>query len=100
MDEFFQDFESFKPETKEEVHKFISDKETVWIAMSNIYFGTPHSTKPPADADLEVHIKNQFPNGFQVAKMNKPLRSPLSITKEIKKGVARRDASQLGINDR
>ena len=67
LDEFFGDFDSFKEETKEEVRNFISDKETVWVAMSHNYYGYK---KLPVDVDLEEHLKSQFPPGFKVAKMD------------------------------
>ena len=72
MDEFFGDFESFQEETKAEVRNFIKGKTTVWIAMCNDYHG---NKTLPADVDdkekLEEYIKDQFPPGFQVAKMDK-----------------------------
>ena len=102
MDEFFQDFDSLQEETKSEVKNFIKGKETVWIAMSNSYNS---QTRLPAEVDdekkLEEFLKNQFLPGFQVAKMDKPLRSPLSVTKRLKDQVVRRGiVSQLALNER
>ena len=90
MDEFFGDFHSFQEETKAEVRNFIKEKTTVWIAMCNSYDG---QKRLPAEVDdkekLEEFLKNSFPPGFQVAKMDKPLRSPLSVTKNLKEQVER-----------
>ena len=102
MDEFFGDFDYFQEETKAEVRNFIKEKSTVWIAMCNFYTLT---NKLPAEIDdnkkLEDYLKSQFPPGFQVAKMNKPLRSPLSVTKELKDQVEKQTAvRQLTLNDR
>ena len=102
MDEFFGDFHSFQEETKAEVRNFIKEKTTVWIAMCNSY--NPQ-TRLPAEVDdkekLEEFLKRSFPPGFQVAKMDKPLRSPLSVTKNLKDQVERRGGvSQLDLNDR
>ena len=101
MDEFFEDFDSFQEETKAEVRNFIKGKTTVWIAMCNSYY----YNKLPAEVDdkekLEEFLKNSFPPGFQVAKMDKPLRSPLSVTKNLKdQAELRGDVSQLPLNDR
>ena len=95
MDEFFGDYNYFQEETKEEVQNFIKGKTTVWIAMCNFY----NSTKRlPADVDdkekLEEFLKSSFPPGFQVAKMDKPLRSPLSITKFLKNQVEKEEGLQ------
>ena len=102
MDEFFGDFDSFQEETKAEVRNFIKEKTTVWIAMCNYYDATK---RLPAEVDdkekLEEFLKRSFPPGFQVAKMDKPLRSPLSVTKVLKTEVERRGGvSQLPLNDR
>ena len=102
MDEFFGDFCSFQEETKAEVRNFIKEKTTVWIAMCNYYDATK---RLPAEVDdkekLEEFLKRSFPPGFQVAKMDKPLRSPLSVTKDLKDMVERRGGvSQLALNDR
>merc|ERR1719362_1886261 len=102
MDEFFQDFDSFQEETKAEVRSFIKEKTTVWIAMCNFY---DPQNELPAEVDdkekLEEFLKTSFPPGFQVAKMDKPLRSPLSVTKDLKNQVERRGGvSQLDLNDR
>ena len=85
MDEFFGDFHSFQEETKAEVRNFIKGKTTVWIAMCNYYQA---QNRLPAEVDdkekLEEFLKRSFPAGFQVAEMDKPLRSPLSVTKDLK----------------
>merc|ERR1719464_2401297 len=90
MDEFFGDFHSFQEETKAEVRNFIKEKTTVWIAMCNSYY----QNELPAEVDdkekLEEFLKRSFPHGFQVAKMDKPLRSPLSVTKDLKNQVERK----------
>merc|ERR1719362_1727843 len=102
MDEFFQDFDSFQEETKAEVRNFIKDKTTVWIAMCNYYDGNKRLPTEVDDKEkLEEFLKRLFPPGFQVAKMDKPLRSPLSVTKDLKNAVERRGGvSQLALNER
>merc|ERR1711971_1418858 len=102
MDEFFWDFHSFQEETKAEVRNFIKEMTTVWIAMCNSY---QPQNRLPAEVDdkekLEEFLKRSFPPGFQVAKMDKPLRSPLSVTKDLKNQVERAGGvSQLALNDR
>ena len=102
MDEFFGDFHSFQEKTKAEVRNFIKEKTTVWIAMCNSFDATKML---PAEVDdkekLEEFLKTSFPPGFQVAKMDKPLRSPLSVTKDLKEKVERQGGvSQLALNDR
>ena len=88
IDEFFGDFDSFTEGTQEEFRKFISDKTTVWMALSNSYFG--NTKKLPTNVDIEAHLKSKFPPGFEVAKMDKPLRSPLSVTKHMRDQVLER----------
>ena len=102
MDEFFGDFDSFQEETKAEVTNLIKEKTTVWIAMCNDYHG---NKTLPADVDdkekLEEYLKSLYPPGFEVAKMDKPLRSPLSVTKYMKDQGERQGVSrQLVLNDR
>merc|ERR1719203_637775 len=68
--------------------------------MCNSYF----NKRLPAEVDdkekLEEFLKTSFPPGFQVAKMDKPLRSPLSVTKNLKEQVERKEGvSQLDLND-
>ena len=76
---------------------FISDKETVWIAISNMYHD---NTGIEANVDLEAHIKSQFPPGFKIAKMDKPLRSPLSVTRRLKEEVSKDKTRRLSLNNR
>ena len=98
MDEFFGDFDSFADNTKDEVKQFISGKKTVWISLCNIY---GYDARLPKNVDLEGYIKNQFPPGFEVARMDKPLRSPLCVTKKMKDMVSRTgNVSLLDLNDR
>ena len=50
------------------------------------------------DADLEILLKNEFP-GFEVVKMDKPLRLPLNVTKFMKaQTVNRGQVSKLPFN--
>ena len=102
MDEFFGDFDCLQEQTKTEVRNFIKEKATVWIAMSNYYDSSKRlSANVDEEKKLEEYLKSQFPPGFQVAKMDKPLRSPLSVTRNLKESVERRgDVTQLGLNDR
>jgi hypothetical protein len=97
VDEFFGDFGSLGKESREEFNAFISDKETVWISLSNTYnFGNRLSE----GVDLEVELKKWFP-GFEVAKMDKPLRCPLSVAKKLKDQAAHRGKlSQLPFNEK
>ena len=49
---------------------------------------------------MEVELKKWFP-GFEVAKMDKPLRCPLSVAKDLKEQAAYRGkVSQLPFNDK
>ena len=80
VDEFFGDFGSLSKESIDEFNAFISDKKTVWISLSNTF---KYGNKFPDDVDLEVELKKWFP-GFEVAKMDKPLRCPLSVAKDLK----------------
>merc|ERR1712051_55872 len=63
VDEFFGDFGSLNKESREEFNAFISDKETVWISLSNVY---KYGNRFPDGVDLEVELKKWFP-GFEVA---------------------------------
>merc|ERR1711971_211888 len=97
VDEFFGDFGSLSKESREEFNAFISDKETVWISLSNTYdFGNNF----PEGVDLEVELKKWFP-GFEVAKMDKPLRCPLSVAKDLKKQASNRGRERrVNFNDK
>jgi hypothetical protein len=80
--------------SREEFNAFISDKER--ISLSNTY----KYEKLPDDVVLEVELKKWFP-GFEVAKMDKPLRCPLSVVKILKDKVAYKGkVSQLRFNDK
>ena len=58
FDEFFGDFELFEEATKDEVKRFISRKETAWIAMSNYYFEpAEHAFLSSRDVDHETYIE-------------------------------------------
>ena len=80
IDEFFGDYSSFDEETKNEFHSFISDKQTVWMALSNSY---NVQTRLDNNVDIEEMLKNEFPS-FSIANMDKPLRLPLNVAKEMK----------------
>ena len=97
VDEFFGDFGSLSKESRDEFNAFISDKETVWISLSNTYkFGNNF----PEGVDLEVELKKWF-TGFEVAKMDKPLRCPLSVAKDLKWQASNRGkVSQLTFNEK
>jgi hypothetical protein len=97
VDEFFGDFDSLNKESREEFNAFISDKETVWISLSNTY---NYGKRLPEGVDLEIEVKSWFP-GFEVAKMDKPLRCPLSVAKDLKDGAAYKEkVSQLNFNEK
>ena len=38
VDEMFADIDRLMPKSKDELNRFFSYKETVWVAMSNIYY--------------------------------------------------------------
>ena len=96
VDEFFGDFGSLSKDSREEFNAFISDKETVWISLSNTY---NYDNRLPDGVDLEVELKSWFP-GFEVAKMDKPLRGPLSVAKDMKDEAANSGkVSQMTFND-
>jgi hypothetical protein len=96
VDEFFGDFGSLSKESREEFNTFISNKETVWISLSNGY-----NYEGLADGvDIEVELKMWFP-GFEVAKMDKPLRCPLRVAKDLKdKAAYMGKVSQLDFNEK
>jgi hypothetical protein len=77
---------------------FFSPKETVWMALSNEY----HGSRIDSSVDLEELVKGWFP-GFQVAKMQTPLRMPKTVLAEnIRSGFANQvgKATQLQLNER
>ena len=97
VDEFFGDFGSLSKDSREEFNAFISDKETVWISLPNTY---NYDNRLPDGVDLEVELKSWFP-GFEVAKIDKPLRCPLSVAKDMKdEAVSSGKVSQLTFNDK
>ena len=97
VDEFFGDFGSLSKESRDEFNAFISDKETVWISLSNVY---NYGNRFPDGVDLEAEVKKWFP-GFEVAKMDKPLRCPLSVAEDLKEQAAfSGKVSQLTFNQK
>ena len=72
VDEMFDDIEELEPESQDELRELFSSKETVWVAMSNNYYGS----KLDGSVDLEAWAKSKLPDDFQVVRMNTPLRMP------------------------
>ena len=97
IDEMFADIESLTPKSQDELKQLFSAKETVWVAMSNFYY----ASKLGGSVDLEQWVKAKYPEGFQVAKMNTPLRMPAAVAKNIKDGFSGMSkATQIELNHR
>ena len=72
VDEMLDDIEELEPESQDELRELLSSKETVWVAMSNSYYGS----KLDGSVDLEAWAISKLPDDFQVVRMNTPLRMP------------------------
>ena len=97
VDEMFDDIESLEPASQEELRAFFSSKETIWVAMSNSYY----NSKIGGSVDLEAWAKTQYPDDFEVVKMDTPLRMPANVSKDIKNGYSGMSkATQLALNSR
>ena len=97
VDEMFDDIESLEPASQEELRAFFSSKETIWVAMSNSYY----KSKIGGSVDLEAWAKSQYPDDFEVVKMDTPLRMPANVSKDIKNGFSGMSkATPLGLNPR
>ena len=95
VDEMFDDIGSLEPASQEELRAFFSSKETIWVAMSNSYY----KSKIGGSVDLEAWAKRQYPDDFEVVKMDTPLRMPANVSKDIKNGFSGMSmATQLPLN--
>jgi hypothetical protein len=96
-DELFADIDNLTKKSQNELKDFFSSKETVWMALSNRYY----LSKIDDSVDLEAHVKGMFP-GFQVARMQIPLRMPKTVAEDIRTGYANNDgkATQLDLNEK
>ena len=79
LDEFFEDYDHLTQKSQDEIQRLIKTKETVWISISNAY----HGFKWDHEMEMSDAIKVWFPN-FHVAMLDKPLRLPSNIAKDIK----------------
>ena len=96
-DELFGDINRLTTKSQKELKDFFSSKETVWMALSNYYFGS----KIDGSVNLEELVKGWFPD-FQVAEMKIPLRMAKTVAENIRSGYAHQigKATQLQLNAR
>ena len=97
-DELFGDINMLTSKSQRELKDFFSSKESVWMALSNTYYG---GSTIDGSVDLEELVKGWFPD-FQVAKMQTPLRMPKTVAESIRSGFANTigKATQLRLNAR
>ena len=96
-DESFADINELTPKSQKEIKDFFASKDTVWLALSNDYFG--QSKIDDSEMDIEDLVKSWYP-GFQVARMDTPLRMPAAVTNDIKACYSRMAESiQLPMNE-
>ena len=89
IDEFFGDFGHLATNTQKEFKDLINsdDKESVWISMSNWYYGNKPDFPSPVLEDtvvLEDLVKIWFQE-YYVVKMSLPLRSSSNIIQNMQK---------------
>ena len=95
IDECFDDFGELSSESQEEFKSMISGMESVSIALSNSYYGY----RILEDEDIEIILKRWFP-GFEVVKMDKPIRLPSSIAGHLKENALKRqEVAKPDLND-
>ena len=96
-DELFGDINRLTTKSQKELKDFFSSKETVWMALSNDYYGS----KIDGSVNLEELVKGWFPD-FQVARMKIPLRMAKTVAENIRSGYAHQigKATQLQLNAR
>ena len=96
-DELFADIDQLTTRSQNELKDFFSSKETVWMALSNCYY----DSRVDDSVDLEAHVKGMFP-GFQVARMQMPLRMPKTVAENIRSGFVNNvgKATQLALNEK
>ena len=95
-DELFADVDQLTPTSQKELQDFFAPKQTVWMALSNVY----RRSQIDGSVDLEQLVKGWFPE-FQVAKMQTPLRMPKTVAETIRSGFGNRGkTTQLSLNYR
>ena len=97
-DELFGDWDRLTPKSQKELKDFFSPKESVWLALSNVYNS---NSRIDGSVDLEELVKGWFPD-FQVAQMKTPLRMPKIVAENIRSGFANQvgKSTQLALNAR
>ena len=94
-DESFADINKLSPKSQKEIKDFFASKDTVWLALSNNYY---LSNVDDSEMDIEDLVKSWYP-GFQVARMDTPLRMPAAVTNDIKSSYSRiAKSTQLDLN--
>ena len=95
VDEFFEDFEHFSEESRNDFSEALRKKKTVWIALSNQY-----NPKPSQDVTEIPDFFCQTLNiPFKVGSIKTPLRSPQKVYNELKKQVNPESGNQIRLND-
>ena len=96
-DELFGDIDNLTDTSQKELNDFFSSKDSVWIALSNDYYGSLISDSD----DPELVVKRNFPN-FEVSRMVTPLRMPKNVAESVRSTYKNiiGEFTQLSLNQR
>ena len=87
IDEMFDNFANLTEVSQNEIRNIVSNKTTVWLAISSSYIGIGANVSD----DPSSEYKNYFPN-FEVVQMKTPLRSTGQIFKALKQSFSHDDS--------
>jgi len=95
VDEYFANFEHLSQESQSEFGEAMSNKQTLWIALSNKY--GPKSSNDVTQIPRKLQTLRQ--TSFEEARMDIPLRSPRNVFEELKRQVNPTSGNQIDLNE-